>query len=229
MAFITVLLQTSEEEVSVIPPSMTKLFYKLAHQGEMRIDRYELVVILGLLCCDIHVENNLQALWELLLITSSKPLELDSFYLFTKGTFTLLDTLFPEILDCSGQDAKLLTNQVSLTLYQNCCRSHPSLAELSARSNQQSGVAIPQNVFMSWAPHSFRLDTFIRSSIAVYNDRLLLIQEILGLRIATMKEVVEGIVQSVGEEKVEVTSTITSNEFVQVGNEMLSKNNLIII
>ena len=194
----------------------------------MRIDRYELVVILGLLCCDIHVGDNAQAIWELLLITSSKPLEVDSFYLFTKGTFTLLDTLVPEIIDCSGQDVKLLTNQVSLMLYQNCCRSQPSLAELFSRTNQQSGLAIPQDAFMSWAPHSFCLDTFIRSNITVYHDRLLLIQEILGLRTATMKEVVEVVVQSVGEEKMEMTSMITSNEFVQVGNGVISNSVTII-
>ena len=229
IAFVTVLLQASEGEVSAIPSSMTKLFYKLAHQGGMRIDRYELVVILGLLCCDIHIGNNVQALWELILITSSKPLEIDSFHLFTKGVFTLLDVLFPEILDCSGQDMHLLINHVSLTLYQSCCRSHPSMDGLLSRSNQQPVLSIPQDVFMDWAPHSFCLDTFIRSSTAVYNDRLLLIQEILGLRLATMNEVVDAIVHSVGEEKMGVDSTISSNEFEQVINEMIGNSNFIVM
>ena len=190
-SFMTALTANNSDHHEV-PRSLIKLFYRLSHDCPCRIDRYELLVVLALLCCDIHVGENLSRLWELLLKTSATPEGLDSFRTFSTGVISLVDLMFPHLLQYTCKEKTALISTISATLYTSCCESDSRL-RIQLHAGNVHRPIIPLEVFSQWAPSSFRVDEFIRNGHTIFNVRVYTLQDVLGLRNASLSEVIEAL------------------------------------
>ena len=191
-SFITALLTATNNDNHEIPRSLIKLFYRLSHDCPCRINRYELLVVLALLCCDIHVGENLSRLWELLLKTSSTPAGIDSFRTFSTGVISLVDLMLPHLLQYACKEKMALISTISATLYTSCCESDSHL-RIQLHAGNVNRPIIPLSTFSEWAPSSFRIDEFICNGHAIFNMRVYTLQDVLGLRGASLSDVIEAL------------------------------------
>lgn len=181
MCFITALLATVHDKEMPSPFALKKLFFVLTHNCPHRINRYELLSFLGLLCCDIHTDDNVPLLWELLQTTSAVLNHVDSFATFSNGVVALVTLIAPSILEFVGKEPESFVTYLASALYDSCCRSQPHA--------DSPRPLISQELFSQWAPSAFRMDETIRSGHAVYNSRVLALQTLLGLQAATLQDV----------------------------------------
>ena len=191
-SFITALLTATNSDNHDIPRSLIKLFYRLSHDCPCRVDRYELLVVLALLCCDIHVGENLSHLWELILKTSSTPAGIDSFLTFSTGMVSLVDLMLPHLLEYACKEKMALISTISATLYTSCCESDSHLL-IQLHAGNMNRPIIDFATFSEWAPSSFRVDEFICNGRAIFNMRVYALQDVLGLRTTTLSDVIEAL------------------------------------
>lgn len=180
MCFVMHLLAALHDQVASTPFVLLKLFFALTHNCPCRINRYELLCFFGLLCCDIHTDDNLPLLWELLQKTSAVPSHVDSFATFSDAVVSLVTVMLPSILERTGKEPSTFATSLASSLYESCC---DQLHTSSPRP------LISQEMFSQWAPSAFRVDEFIRSGRAVYNTRVFALQTLLGLQTATVQDV----------------------------------------